>query len=201
MEKIMIVNGSPRYNVSNSKKLSELFKKFNTKFQINEFVCNKDNGKICENIENVNHILFIFPLYTDGVPAILLNLFKDIKNFNNKNKPKVHVIINCGFFEPFQNDTAVQIVKIFSEQCGFEFGSVLRIGSGEAILSTPFKYMVYMKLKAFLKSILNNKNLNLKVTMPITKSMFLKASTTYWINKGKKFNNTYEDMNIMDIEK
>lgn len=202
MEKMIIVNGSPRAAVSNSKKLIEVFKNINSKkFNITEFVCRRDNDKICVEFENTDNVLFVFPLYTDGVPSILLQLFKDIEKAETKNKPKINVIINCGFMEPFQNDTAVDIVKIFSEQCGFEFGSVLCIGSGEAIMGTPFKIFVNMKMKKFSKAVIKNSKKTFKVTMPITKSMFLKASTSYWIKMGEKFGVTREKMDTMDIEK
>ncbi len=36
--------------------------------------------------------------------------------------------------------------------------------------------------------------------MPITKKMYLKASTTYWINYGKKNGITEEQMKTMQIE-
>lgn len=202
MEKMIIVNGSPRAAVSNSKKLIEIFKNINSKkFNITEFVCRRDNDKICAEFENTDNVLFVFPLYTDGVPSILLQLFKDIEKAEIKNKPKINVIINCGFMEPFQNDTAVEIIKIFSEQCGFEFGSVLCIGSGEAIMDTPFKLFVNMKIKSFSKAIVKNSKKTFKVTMPITKSMFLKASTSYWLKKGEKFGVSREKMDTMDIEK
>lgn len=52
------------------------------------------------------------------------------------------VLINCGFLECRQNDVAVEMVRLFCRQNGYRFGSVLKIGSGEAIWDTPFRLLV-----------------------------------------------------------
>ena len=40
----------------------------------------------------------------------------------------------------------------------------------------------------------------LKVTMPLPKKLFIKASTTYWENYGKRNGVTRAQMETMDIE-
>lgn len=57
-------------------------------------------------------------------------------------KPTVHLIVNCGFLEPRQNEVAIDMLKLFCRKNGFPFGSSLSIGSGEAILQTPFALFV-----------------------------------------------------------
>ena len=151
-------------------------------------------------MENYSDVLLVFPLYTDSIPVTLLNFLKAVEENLPQCRPTVSVLLNCGFMEPEQNDVAVQIVQLFCRKNGFSFGSVLKIGSGEAILSTPFRILVRAKIKQLAASIVSRRHRTLKVTMPISKKMFLKASTTYWENYGKKNGITKEQMASMQIE-
>ncbi len=55
-------------------------------------------------------------------------------------------------------------------------------------------------MKKLSKAIYNNTPENLRVTMPISKNMHLKASTNYWINYGKRNGITKSQMKTMSIE-
>ena len=61
------------------------------------------------------------------------------------------------------------MIQIFCKQQGYSFGSVLRIGSGEAILNTPLKWFVIRNIKRLAASISEGRGENLKVTMPLPK--------------------------------
>ena len=91
-------------------------------------------------------------------------------------------------------------MRLYCKKTGLPFGSVLEIGSGEAILSTPFRFFVRRKMKKLVASMVKQNNRSWKVTMPISKGMFLKASTAYWENYGKKNGLTKEEMSTMEIE-
>ena len=201
MGKIMIINGSPRAPRSNSKKYAELFAKYchapSEYFQITT----KNHLQLCEQIEGFTEILLVFPLYVDGIPATLMSFLKTLEAKPPRIKPKVSVLINCGFIEPEQNNVAVKIIQYFCKEQGYPFGSVLRIGSGEAILNTPLKFFAIRKIKQLAVSIAKGRNRDLKVTMPLTKKAFIKASTGYWENYGRRNGITPEQMSIMEIEK
>ncbi|HII4495099.1 hypothetical protein H8J94_04630 [Clostridium perfringens] len=200
MGKVIIINGSPRAPRSNSKEYGEIFSSY-YKGQADTFNITKKNHKeICSKIEDYTDILLVFPLYADGLPVTMLNFLKVLEENPPKNKPKVNVIVNCGFIEPEQNNVCIDMVKLFCKQNTYEFNSVLSIGGGEAILGTPFKIFVKWKIKKLAKSIYNNTVENLSVTMPISKKMYLKASTNYWINYGKRNGITKSQMETMKIE-
>ncbi len=200
MGKVIIINGSPRAPRSNSKEYGEIFRSY-YKGQADTFNITKNNHKeICSKIEDYTDILLVFPLYADGLPVTMLNFLKVLEENPPKNKPKVNVIVNCGFIEPEQNNVCIDMVKLFCKQNTYEFNSVLSIGGGEAILGTPFKIFVKWKIKKLAKSIYNNTVENLSVTMPISKNMYLKASTNYWINYGKRNGITKSQMETMKIE-
>ncbi|MDU2663668.1 MAG: hypothetical protein E6638_06850 [Clostridium perfringens] len=130
----------------------------------------------------------------------MLNFLKVLEENPPKNKAKVNVIINCGFIEPEQNNVCIDMVKLFCKQNTYEFNSVLSIGGGEAILGTPFKIFVKWKIKKLAKAIYKNTPESLSATMPISKNMYLKASTNYWINYGKRNGITKSQMETMKIE-
>ncbi|TGY46399.1 hypothetical protein [Clostridium perfringens] len=200
MGKVIIINGSPRAPRSNSKEYGEIFSSY-YKGQADTFNITKNNHKeICSKIGEYTDILLVFPLYADGLPVTMLNFLKVLEENPPKNKPKVNVIINCGFIEPEQNNVCIDMVKLFCKQNTYEFNSVLSIGGGEAILGTPFKIFVKLKIKKLAKAIYNNTPENLRVTMSISKNMYLKASTNYWINYGKRNGITKSHMETMKIE-
>ncbi|MDM0756690.1 hypothetical protein QTI00_07305 [Clostridium perfringens] len=200
MGKVIIINGSPRAPRSNSKEYGEIFSSY-YKGQADTFNITKNNHKeICSKIGEYKDMLLVFPLYADGLPVTMLNFLKVLEENPPKNKPKVNVIVNCGFIEPEQNNVCIDMVKLFCKQNTYEFNSVLLIGGGEAILGTPFKIFVKWKIKKLAKSIYNNTVENLSVTMPISKNMYLKASTNYWINYGKRNGITKSQMETMKIE-
>ena len=146
-------------------------------------------------------MLLVFPLYADGLPVPLLRFLKEWEQNGFPGKPTVSVLINCGFLEPEQNDVAIDMVKLFCRKNGLTFGSVLKIGSGEAILQTPFRWLVERKIRRLAANMEKGTWSVQRVTMPLTKNMFLKASTKYWESYGKKNGITRDEMATMSIEK
>ncbi len=201
MEKIMIINGSPRAPVSNSKKYAELFAKYCSVPSEYFSVTNGNHLELCKEMENFTQILFVCPLYVDGLPVTLMNFLKTLEEKPPKTKLKVSVLVNCGFIEPEQSDVAVKMLQCFCKKQGYLFGSVLQIGSGEAILDTPLEVFAIRRIKQLADSVVKGMNRNLKTTMPLPKRIFIKASTNYWKRYGKRNGITPEQMAAMDIEK
>ncbi|MBU3804978.1 MAG: hypothetical protein H9872_09525 [Candidatus Cellulosilyticum pullistercoris] len=200
MAKLAIINGSPRAAKSNSKAYAAIFKKY-YKQDIAEFNINKNNHlEICSRIEDYENILFVFPLYADGIPVTLLNFLKKLEEYQMNHNIKIHCIVNCGFIEYQQNTVAIKMIKLFCKQKGFKMGSYLSIGSGEAILKTPFAFLVKFKIKQLAKAIENERDKAFFVKMPLSKKLFIKASTQYWIGLAKANGVTKEEMETMQIE-
>lgn len=201
MGKLMIINASPRAPISNSKEYAEIFSKyycFETRYST---ITKINHNLLCSEISGYSDILFVFPLYVDGIPVTLLNFIKAMENVFIHKKPVLSILVNCGFIEPNQNDVAVDMLRCFCKKNSYPFGSVLKIGSGEAILTTPFRIMVKSKIKKLAKSIASKKYRSLKVTMPLTKKMFVKAAASYWEKIGMKNGITKTEMAVMEIEK
>ena len=200
MEKIMILNGSPRAVRSNSRRYAEIFSK-KSKCKTEYFNILKTNHhNLCSKMAEFRDVLLVFPLYADGIPVTLLDFLKTLELNSPKRKPVVSGLINCGFLEHGQNDTAVCMIRLFCEKNGYRFGSGLQIGSGGAILDSPFKILVKGKIKKLASSICNSRYRALHTTMPIPAKVFVKAAEKYWVNYGAKNGVTKEEMRTMKIE-
>lgn len=200
MGKVMIINASPRAPKSNSKQYAQLFSEY-CRLDTEYCEVKKSNHlTLCRTIGNYADIVFVFPLYADSIPATLLNFLKTLEENVPLKKPTISVVVNCGFIEPYQNDIAVEMLQLFARKNGYPFGSAFKIGSGEAILTTPFRILLKAKMKKFAVSIEKQRYQYYQVTMPIPKKMFIKASTIYWENYGKKNGISKEQMERMQIE-
>lgn len=200
MGKVMVINASPRAPRSNSKQYAQSFAEYCTLPTEYFEVKASNHSELCRRMEEFSDLLFVFPLYADSLPVSLLHFLKTLREQLLKNRPVVSVIINCGFIEPEQNDVAVEMLRFYCGQRGLPFGSVFRIGSGEAILTTPFRLLLKAKMKKFAASISTQRYAELQTTMPIPKKMFLRASTSYWISCGRKNGVSEQEMRSMKIE-
>lgn len=200
MEKILILNGSPRAPRSNSKRYAALFARAWGGESETMDLLRADPKAVAERLETVSRVLLVFPLYADAIPVPVLRVFRALEAAPPRNRPTVSVLVNCGFLEPEQCDVAVDMVALFCKRMGWPVGSVLEIGSGEAILDQPFRVFAKWKIKALARAEAAGRHRRLKVTMPISKKFFLKASTRYWTDYGARNGVTPEQMATMEIE-
>lgn len=200
MGKILILNGSPRAPKSNSREYARLFAQ----------VCRAETDYY--NITRTNHLSSapscgIVPMCCWSFPLCRRHSHPTAAVFEDAGgQPARRTDLWCpssstaAFWSLEQNDVAVEMIRLFCSQNGYPCGSVLKIGSGEAILATPFRHLVQGKLRKLAKSLEARKNQTYRVTMPLPKWMFLKASTVYWSNYGKRNGVSREQMATMKIE-
>ena len=200
MEQILLLNGSPRAPRSNSKRYGALFERYCAAGTETMDLLRADPQAVAERLETVSRVLLVFPLYADAVPVPVLRTFQALEERPPKNRPTLSVLVNCGFLEPEQCDVAVDMVALFCKRMGWPVGSVLEIGSGEAILDQPFRVFAKWKIKALARAAAAGNHRRMKVTMPISKKFFLKASTRYWTDYGARNGVTPEQMATMEIE-
>jgi len=164
----------------------------------------KDEGKkkILFKVDNADLIILAFPLYVDCLPAGVIETLELIanhrKSLNNPIKKGLVVLINCGFPEAEQNNTAVAICKIFAREVGFEWKGALALGMGGAIGSRSLEErggMVRNVKKGFIlaaQALAEGSNipeeaieLVAKRFMPIT--LYTKMGNLGWNRQAKKF--------------
>ncbi len=200
MGRIMIINGSPRAPKSNSKRYAEIFAENCNKEVVYRNITRNNHIGLCNEIKHFNDLLFVFPLYADALPVAMLNFLKSLEANPPEHKPTISILINCGFLEHEQNEVAVSMMRLFCKRNGYAVGSVLMLGSGEAILKTPFRYIANRSIKKLARSIENGKYKTIKATMPLTKKLFVMAADIYWKRFGKKFGTSKNEMQTMKIE-
>lgn len=148
MVKLLIINGSPRAPRSNSRRYAELFQarwKGEARYAA---LTAKNHAELAAAAADCTDLLLVFPLYADGLPAPLLRFLEFLEGAGPEHRPRISVLINCGFLEPHQNDVAVDMVRLFCLENGYPFGACLKIGGGEAILGTPFAFLVRRSIRA-----------------------------------------------------
>ena len=200
MGKVMILNGSPRATKSNSKKYSEIFMKY-SRVQCDYFNITKSNHlKLIAEMENYSDVIIVFPLYADSLPVGLLNFLKNLENNLPAQRPVISILINCGFLEYEQNSVAVSMIRYFCRRNNYPIGSALMLGSGEAILETPFRYIAVRAIKRLSESVNKGNYKDISATMPLPKWLFKMAARSYWISYGKKFGVSEKEMQRLEIE-
>ena len=200
MGKVLILNGSPRAPRSNSKRYGALFARYCALETETMELLRSDPKEVAARMEEADNVLLVFPLYADAIPVPVLRTFKALEARPPQNRPTISILVNCGFMEPEQSDVAVAMVEIFCKRQGYPMGSVLEIGSGEAILDQPFRFLAQWRIKALARAVSGGRHRRLRVTMPISKRFFLKASTKYWLDYGARSGITGAQMATMEIE-
>lgn len=197
--KIIIINGSPKTIKSNSEILGNylfpLLKENNIKkyysihFQLND--------KTKNEIYNSDVLIFIFPLYVDGIPS---NLLKLLVNFEKENvvrpETKIYCIVNNGFYEGKQNFLALLHMKNWCKKVNAKWGQGIGIGSGELLPylkkfklgQGPLKNLEKI-LSRFSRNILTlNGDKNIYINPNWPKSLYFIQGSISWILKARKNN-------------
>lgn len=115
-------------------------------------------------------IVLSFPLYFDGIPSNLLGFMQEAEHATNilprkvsvemdekgelsVSKTVLHVIVNNGFYEASQNETAIEMAYIWGDRCGFERGSSIAAGAGGMVQMAPMGRGPMHNLGAALKEL------------------------------------------------
>ena len=112
---VLLLNGSPRAPVSHSKELARMFQEVCPLPGKYRAISPSNHKELCQLAGKTSHLLLVFPLYVDGVPAKLLEFLKALERGPPREKPTISLLTTWGFLEPEQNDTAVETLPLF---CG-----------------------------------------------------------------------------------
>ena len=197
--KIIIINGSPKTIKSNSEILGNylfpLLKENNIKKYYSVYF--QLNDKTKNEIYNSDVLIFIFPLYVDGIPS---NLLKLLVNFEKENvvrpETKIYCIVNNGFYEGKQNFLALLHMKNWCKKVNAKWGQGIGIGSGELLPylkkfklgQGPLKNLEKI-LNRFSRNILTlNSDKNIYINPNWPKSLYFIQGSISWILKARKNN-------------
>ena len=150
---LLIINGSPKQDNSSSHALIEDFLEcFNTgSTEINTKIFNifkRQDNEIAE-YKFIKHmtqpspcVLFVFPLYLDGIPSHLLSFMCSTAEYissprpisralkdRQQSKAKIYAIVNCGFYEGSQSGVALRILENWARRINCEWGGGVGVGA------------------------------------------------------------------------
>lgn len=205
MNKIYIVNGSPKVNnTSNSQyfidELSNLLDKnsFEIK-QANSIKYSKE--EVYPELIKSNTVVFVAPLYIDSLHASLLDFLEGLEEYINENNisktslPRVYAIFNCGFFEGHQNRIALNIIKNFCTRVGLTWRFGIGIGAGEFMggnknmpLNSKIKidtYKAFIEIKKDLEDNSQNLRSNIFTSPKMPRFLFKLVGGIGWIMQSK----------------
>ena len=97
--KITVINGSPKAVKSNSEILRNYLSSLLKENEIKKYysISFKLNDKIKNEIYNSDVLIFLFPLYVDGIPSNLLKLLVEFeKEKVIKSGSKIYCVVNNG---------------------------------------------------------------------------------------------------------
>ena len=91
-----------------------------------------DHEGILQALKTAGKVVFMVPLYVDGVPSHVLPFLKKMEAFCRENglRLKVYVIANNGFIEGKQNEPLMQVMENFCTRGGLEWCGGVGIGGG-----------------------------------------------------------------------
>ena len=140
--KIALINGSPKLKESASGCILHDLKSLldNGSHVIYEYSLRKPQLRLEEmkDLAECDVFVFAFPLYVDSIPSHLLNCLIQLEDFLSELKErdiKVYVVVNCGFYEGYQNKLAIEIMKNWCVKSGLIWGQGIGIGAGGMITS------------------------------------------------------------------
>lgn len=120
--KTLIINGSPKIKNSNSE---ALVNKLNHYLNTDTIQINIKNYKENIDLSNYNTIIFVFPLYVDGIPSHLLEA---LTNLNINESTNIYAIVNCGFPESAHTKQGLDLIRNYSIHRNLNYKGGLGIG-------------------------------------------------------------------------
>lgn len=147
----LLIVGSPRCETSNSEAIGTyLMERLGEKgvawdktytFRLNN--TSTSQKKFLDAVDGADILVLASPLYVDSIPSFTIRAMELInehrKSLDSPIKQKLFAIINCGFPEPAQNQTALEIFRRFAIESGIAWEGGVKVGWGMAIDGKPLK--------------------------------------------------------------
>lgn len=94
-------------------------------------------GNLLDLLDSSDLVVLAFPVYVDSLPAPVTRLLELATERRSRSadakSPRLAVIVQCGFPEAHQCDTAVGICRRFAESSGMRWAGALAMGMGGAL--------------------------------------------------------------------
>lgn len=149
MKSLLLLIGSPKPSDSTSASLGNYLiqqmsaRNFETETLFIRTAISTDERReaFLSATDQADILVLASPLYVDSLPYPVIRAMELIarhrQTSNNRKAQRFVCIVNCGFPEAHQNDTAIAICRKFASEVGFEWAGGLALGGGEAIQGKP----------------------------------------------------------------
>lgn len=139
--KVVLINGSPKIRRSTSGMLlSDLKSCLLEKAEVLEAELHKCAvfEDVLEQLKSADALVFVCPLYVDGIPGHLLSCLVQLEKIAWRNHG-IHVygIVNGGFHEGIQAEYALQILQNWCGRAGLVWGGGIGVGGGGGLGQMP----------------------------------------------------------------
>ena len=203
--KISVINGSPKAIKSNSEILGNYLSSLLKENEIKKYysISFKLNNKIKNEIYNSDILIFLFPLYVDGIPSNLLKLLVEFEKEKAVNpETRVYCVVNNGFYEGKQNRLAILQMKNWCEKVNARWGQGIGVGAGEILPylekcelgQGPLKNLgkALDKLSSNILTLKNEENIYINPNW--LKSLYFLQGSISWVLKARKNNLKIREM-------
>jgi len=109
-----------------------------------------DHGRILQQLRDAQTVVFVLPLYVDGVPSHVLRFMQEMETCCKQNGLRlgVYCVANNGFIEGRQNEPLMQVFEHFCERAGLRWGGGVGIGGGVMLNVTRIVFLVQIAMLA-----------------------------------------------------
>jgi hypothetical protein len=208
-QRALLLVGSPRGFKSTSASIGTyLMDKLSAGFEVERIHIQAairsqaSQGDMLQKATGSNLLILAFPLYVDCLPAPViaeLELLADQrKNAETPKNQRLVAIVNCGFPEASQNNTALAICRRFASETGIEWAGGLSLGGGGAISGTKLEDAGFVAQNAR-KAVglaaedllegraISSEAVDLMAKMQIPKWLYLFLGNRGWKKMAKKY--------------
>jgi multimeric flavodoxin WrbA len=150
-KRVLLLVGSPKGSGSTSEALGsyllELLEGQGVETEVARIVpslrSDESRNRLLHELAGADLLILASPLYADSLPSGVTRLFEFIgtegKERSGFSRTGFAAIINCGFPEARQCDTAIAICRCFAKEAGMEWMGGLALGGGESIGGRPLR--------------------------------------------------------------
>jgi NAD(P)H-dependent FMN reductase len=144
-KRVLLLVGSAKENPSTSESLGTyLLEQLHTKgyktktlFIHKSLRSDRGRGGLLRATQQADIVVVACPLYVDSVPYVVIRamelIAEDRQAKRELREQRLLCIVNCGYPEAHQNDTALAMCRQFAREMGFQWAGGLALGAGEAI--------------------------------------------------------------------
>jgi hypothetical protein len=102
--------------------------------------------RLLKAMDSASLVIVSFPLYVDALPAPLVQVLELVAQSQKPaaavhpsagTRPKIASLVQCGFPETFQNRPALDIMRKFAAEAGYDWAGGLAMGMGGAVARNP----------------------------------------------------------------